>query len=419
MAAPVERFRHAVRPWVAAALASAAACGGSPRSDGDPSISRLPAYILEPDLTFDGGFGQLGAVAVDARGTVFMADLQTQQVSAFRPDGRRLAVLGRRGDGPGEFRLLRDVAAGRGDTLFALDVAAQRISAFTPAPELKPAYTLPLPRAGGMAVPPLMVPRDGGFLLPFTRGFGPGAGPAGGSLADGGALTVRRVAADGTSRDLLELAGRATLVTRHARGSTVAELPFAAPSVVRLGAGDRLYSGVGDSARVTVRDAAGTLLGSIRWPHAPVQVSRGDVRALLASFSADPRSRAQRDALRQAARDGRLPRTRPAFLALLPDNGGGVWIATPGSGDRLVRRDGRFVYGGSSAAVTWRIFDRDGHAAGVARAPAGVQLVALRDGRAYGIATDDDGVQRVVRFRIRPPPRPGAAHPPQSTRRGR
>jgi hypothetical protein len=61
-------------------------------------------------------------VARDSKGRFYVAGiLPYSGIGVFGPDGRHLATLGRRGDGPGEFRRIRSVHVVTGDTLLVHD----------------------------------------------------------------------------------------------------------------------------------------------------------------------------------------------------------------------------------------------------------------------------------------------------------
>lgn len=49
-------------------------------------------------------FGQVGSLAVDSDGRVYVVDAQARQINVFSADGDFLRTLGRQGEGPGEFR---------------------------------------------------------------------------------------------------------------------------------------------------------------------------------------------------------------------------------------------------------------------------------------------------------------------------
>ena len=53
-----------------------------------------------------GVFGDVRSLAADHRGTIYVADVQAAEIRAFDSRGRFVRSFGRRGEGPGEFRLL-------------------------------------------------------------------------------------------------------------------------------------------------------------------------------------------------------------------------------------------------------------------------------------------------------------------------
>ena len=91
-------------------------------------------------------------------GTFVSASLDMTQIAEFGPDGRLIGVIGRAGQGPGEFARLVTLIPGSGDTLFAPDKGQGRITVF--GPDSVRAGTLPMP-----FLPPDLVMPDGSFLL--------------------------------------------------------------------------------------------------------------------------------------------------------------------------------------------------------------------------------------------------------------
>jgi hypothetical protein len=55
-------------------------------------------------------------LAVDSRGRIYVPDTYRQRVSVLTPEGRLLRTIGRRGDGPDEFRAVQSVQILPGDS---------------------------------------------------------------------------------------------------------------------------------------------------------------------------------------------------------------------------------------------------------------------------------------------------------------
>lgn len=96
-------------------------------------------------------------------GTFVSASLDMTQIAEFGPDGRLVGVIGRAGQGPGEFLRLATLIPGPGDTLFAPDLGQGRITMFGPDRAL--AGILPM----HFGLPDLVMP-DGSFLVAWPIG---------------------------------------------------------------------------------------------------------------------------------------------------------------------------------------------------------------------------------------------------------
>ena len=89
-----------------------------------------PVVTIGPEAgSPDSGFGRVSSIALNDDGTVFVADAQNLNVSAYDASGRQTASFGRTGQGPGEFRVLSSLSL-LGDTLLTLDGGNARISLF-------------------------------------------------------------------------------------------------------------------------------------------------------------------------------------------------------------------------------------------------------------------------------------------------
>lgn len=74
--------------------------------------------------------GRMGDIAVDSSGRVFIADDQQNTIDVFKPDGRFLTHLGRKGKGPGEFLSLSSLQIRR-DHLYVYDERQLQENVFT------------------------------------------------------------------------------------------------------------------------------------------------------------------------------------------------------------------------------------------------------------------------------------------------
>lgn len=137
--------------WIGACtlIVSAGACAGeTDSSSSDIAIDTIGSvvHVRNPALSpawqareilaigsVDEGpasFGQVRSVVADDEGTVYVADIQADEIRVFDRQGRFLRTIGRQGAGPAEFGDLYSLAW-LGDTLVALDPRNARIGLLT------------------------------------------------------------------------------------------------------------------------------------------------------------------------------------------------------------------------------------------------------------------------------------------------
>jgi hypothetical protein len=140
---------------------------------------------LDPDI----GFSRIGAVDVDPDGNIYVFESQDLQIRKYDSDGNLIVVLGRPGEGPGEFRSAAAIGI-KADTLWALETAStsRRMSLFATTGEfigtsqMTPVF---VPRSGlqvGMMFPQYM--GDDGFLQGYITTIVGGSAPSGIGVAD-------------------------------------------------------------------------------------------------------------------------------------------------------------------------------------------------------------------------------------------
>lgn len=135
------------------ALVFAAACGAESASEA------VPAWSLEEDLRIgslddaETSLTMVTNIETGPGGDIYVAQPLDRQIRVFAPDGTARGIIGRPGEGPGEFGSV--MALGwRADTLFVADGGNRRVSFFnadgtflvdiswlnmqTPRPELQP-----------------------------------------------------------------------------------------------------------------------------------------------------------------------------------------------------------------------------------------------------------------------------------------
>lgn len=58
----------------------------------------------------------------------YVSDMETLRIQKYSPEGKYLLTIGRKGQGPGEFRSLSVVRFGKDDNLYICDVTVQLVN---------------------------------------------------------------------------------------------------------------------------------------------------------------------------------------------------------------------------------------------------------------------------------------------------
>lgn len=153
------------------------ACAGESGPAGANDLDAAPRIALEEVMRIgsvddpDYGFTGINGVDVADDGSIFVFEAADAQFRVYSPDGELLRRIGRRGEGPGEFRSAPRFGI-HGDTLWAIESFGRRISLFhldgtviSTAPIQ--AITVPMQRMIGNVMPTAMRP-DGMFTSDMT-----------------------------------------------------------------------------------------------------------------------------------------------------------------------------------------------------------------------------------------------------------
>ena len=84
--------------------------------------------IDDPNLAFN----QPSDVAMDAGGNVYVLDTMNQRIQKFGPDGKYLATIGRKGQGPGEFNYPSSLDISPTGSLYVLEGMQKKILVLSP-----------------------------------------------------------------------------------------------------------------------------------------------------------------------------------------------------------------------------------------------------------------------------------------------
>lgn len=349
----------------------------------------LPEWYLDsvPQVTIrtagDLEFGRLQRAVWMEDGTIAALDDRPEAIHLFDSTGLWLRSLGRRGDGPGEFRSASSLSAA-GDSLYLYSRTQGRLSVFHVADGFARSVSF-----GDWRLAPGSVWAVGPDRLRTVRTTFdtiPPSGPPPHLFAMH--TTVRP--ADGSGTPLgpeFHYPNRPEIEYGDLGGSL-----YFWPHPVLSASGSGIVWGPGDTHRLTVFDSTLTPVREIRWMIPPEPLRRSEVDStrefLREAWRSMPNGYGER-VLALVFDDRFIPQVRPALGRVLVDDADRIWIA-------------RFpmIIEPEVEPSRWLILDPEGNPLGRIEIPPGQRLITVRGNRALLIAEDSDGVPTLVVTRV-------------------
>jgi hypothetical protein len=317
----------------------------------------------------------------------------------YDAQGRYLRTVGRRGDGPGEFRSILAIEPFCGDSLLVQD-SFERLSIFDGQGGFVRTIRLShdLPREGALADriipqprPPALIGRLNDGTLLFRRYAG--SHPA---TVDEGryqdTVLVVHYAADGQPLHGVAALGGVVQhrVTVGARRFAF-NLPFARNAVVGVH-GSELFTGTQESFEVIAWSASGEPRRIIRLLRPNQPVTREDVRAFEEQLAETNRAREESGADLVTRPALPYPATMPAYGALRVDREGNLWV--------------RAYAPNPSEETPWHVFAASGSYLGELLLPGGrFTLHEIGASHVIGVERDDLDVASIVVYDLMKPDR--------------
>lgn len=330
---------------------------------GDPNDAEL-------DLSSSG----LGTLLSDNR-LVAATTIQPAQIYLFAADGSSRTLIGRAGEGPGEYRIITGLTRLGGDTIAIYDLASRKALLFSP--EGDEVGRIQIPFTGDAATPPQLVGRtaDGTWIF---RAFDQLNLPA-----DDAPEQFRKQQAISTWRDgsetldsLMSVAGPVSVrSTVDFGGQSIPigrPLAYGANSTQAI-SGNLIWTTPGDEFALRAYDQSGARVRDIRIPMAARPVTEADREHFKAR---------QREGIERARSLGIMPpqildselakieqtpfaEVHPAIGQLTTDNVGRLWATTG--------------FPGVDSVLTYGVFATDGTLLGRVTVPEGIVLGASED----------------------------------------
>lgn len=366
--------------------------GNGPWQLTDQPVVTIGALDGAPEYLFD----RVTGLALLPAGRVAVADLGSSSVRVYGPDGRHLRSIGRRGDGPGEFRQPTGVFAFSGDSLAVLD-RLERFHVFGPGGD----YVRSVRMSGfPVEIDPLTLHEAEQF--PRIVAFLPD-----GSFVMHDAEPIRL----SENRLMLEsqtLDRTYWLVTSDGRDSTTLATfpsrrfdPHPENLILPLVFGPDVHADAGSDVVVFADDRTselrwvgldGTVTQVVPSPRVPRRVTDADIDQHV-DHSAPPLSE-------DVARARSFATEVAPFSNVIVDATSHVWVQLSEPDHWSARL--QFVRT-TEVASTWLVFAPDGSRVGELQVPARLTPMAISPDRVWGLSRDDFEVERIVAFGIAKP----------------
>lgn len=306
-------------------------------------------------------------------GQIVIANAGTNTIRFYDGRGQYVREVGGRGEGPGEFVGLTWLRRFGGDSLLAFDARLHRLSVFDTAGRFIRAFRL----KRTIAFPEF--PLAGGRLVGSTRDLVPRRQLQTGVNRD--STTVLQFSMEGV---LVDTIGRfptpETYLWVEGSHITVVPYPFAR-RIVSAAFGTGFYFGASDVYEIRAYGADGAVQRIVRRKDAGRSVMDADLDRFHQAAFADARDANHLRQLRRAFDAMSVRPTLPAFVALVVDAEGFVWVEDYSRAD--------------ADEASWNVFDSQGRWLGTVSLPLHLQVYEI--GAHYVLAkfTDPFGVESV------------------------
>ncbi len=319
-------------------------------------------------------------------GRVLVVNSGSADVRIYSSEGRLLQTLGRRGDGPGEFRAPWHAYPIAGDSILVVDLYRE-VAVFDPsgalAREIHP--RLPPGLSGGEGASPVDQFGDGSLLFKGHIS----EDPEWEGLRRNSVLMLR-IPLNGDSAGTLGEFDDQTI--RY--GRPFRQYALGAEGTEAAGASTMWY-GPGD--RLELREVAldGTLLKLVRLDQQARPVTEADREGYKSAYveqMATWNPGRGDDVWRRQAEDMQFPDSFPVHYAMETDPLGNLWV-----------QDYRSWISETGMDRAWTVFDGAGTYLGEVVVPSGLNVHDISETHIVGTWTDDLGVEYVHVYRIEKP----------------
>lgn len=323
--------------------------------------------------------GRLGMSAIGDDGRVYIADGTQNVIHAYKSDGTYLSQIGREGDGPGEFRQIRNLQT-EGDHLHVMDMNTSRISTFD-LNSYRYISDLAMPFERNFTsrysnFPGLLYLYDNDhYLIHFFIAYSSGSSSNDEKPLEFGKLLSRN---DGSfSEDkLYEFRSTEPLIKEEGSSMAIMSVDYKRGTKYMV-TGEHIIWGWTEDLLFKFHDLNGNYVGAIYQPFENIPLDRNEVVSQYAT---------RNEPWRSMVRNDTMPETWPAFSSAIADDMGRIWVA---------------VYAEDNEIWNWRVFTRDGELYTSFDWPRDKQILDIKNGHIYTRETDEETeLVEIVKYQI-------------------
>jgi hypothetical protein len=346
-------------------------------------------------------FSMIRGVLVGRDGTIWVAENRPPRIRIYNADGRLVHVVGREGEGPGEYRQIDGFQLMQDGAVAVLDSRISRITVYEPAGDVRTSHRFPV---SFFTRDMFTVDPEGNFYIKArAKRFAPD------EFVLDPELTWIKINSSGQVVDSVAIPHGPLPPVQSYGGPYSIRTPSLVVARSPLG-----YFVTGNPNRYSfdIHRPGGPPL-RIEREHAPVQLSRAERsewEAMANYLSKQPIGMSMRivngrpDTLKGPTTRYTVPAAKPAYRTISFDSEGAIWI------ERYVPAQQRSAPTRSPNSErpplswyepsTFDLFEPTGRFLGTITAPQKVTFRARRDMMLYGVLVGEFDEQYIVRFRI-------------------